>query len=142
MGIDLTSLENAVDQLKSALDTYSDDIIQKNPIYKKHMRSAVIQAFAITYEATFKMIIRYLNMSSHDLSANHMSFNEIIRLAYKKTLVKSKLLVWKQYREKRGITSHTYDEAKAQDVFGIAPAFLDEARYVLSSIRERNSDLD
>ncbi len=143
MTLDLTSLESAIAQLRQALNSYNDDVIHNNPIYKKQMRSAVIQAFEFTYESTFKMIVRYLNASSQGtLNVNIMSFNNIIRKAYKKTIIGSDLVVWKKYRQKRCITSHTYDEDKAQDVFGIAPEFLVEAEHVLSSLQELNRSLD
>ena len=35
------------------------------------------------------------------------------------------------------ITSHTYDEAKARDVFEAIPAFLAEAQYVLRELQRR-----
>lgn len=143
MSIDLTSLENATNQLKESLDLYNGDLIQNNPIYKKHMRSAVIQAFEFTYETTFKMIVRYLSESSQGtININIMSYNNIIREAYKRNIIKSELSVWKRYREKRCITSHTYNEDKAQDVFGITPEFLTEALHVLSNLKELNKSLD
>ena len=143
MTLDLISLESAIAQLRQALNSYNDDVIQNNPIYKKQMRSAVIQAFEFTYESTFKMIVRYLNASSHGtMNVNIISFNNIIREAYKKTIIGSDLSIWKKYRQKRCITSHTYDEDKAQDVFGIAPEFLVEAQHVLSSLQELNRSLD
>ena len=136
MSLDYTSLERAVIQLKQALDSYNDDVIQNNPIYKKQMRSAVIQAFEFTYELTFGMIKRHLRMSmSNPAAVDSMNFKDIIREAYKNSLVSSDLSVWEYYRENRGITSHTYDEKNAQKVFESASEFLDEARYVLSSLQ-------
>ncbi len=143
MGIDLTSLENAIAQLKSALDSYNDDIIQNNPVYKKQVRGAAIQAFEFTYEIAFKMIVRYLEAVSQDnVNANIMSFNSIIREAYKKNIVRSELTVWKQYRQKRCITGHTYNDNKAQDVFSIIPGFLNEMQYVISRLQELDKSLD
>ena len=140
MNLDFTALEKAVDQLADALDTYNDEIIQKNPRHKKHMRSAVIQSFEFTYELTLKMIKRYLEMALFNpTEATSMNFKDIIRAAYKKDLVRSDVSVWEQYRENRGITSHTYDEEKAQDVFEAASEFLHEAKYVLSSLQNAQS---
>jgi phosphoserine phosphatase len=48
-------------------------------------------------------------------------------------------LDWKEYREERGATSHAYDEDKAQEVFESIPAFLEEAKYLLAKLQERNN---
>lgn len=140
MSLDLSSLENAVGQFKDALDTYYDETIQNSPKYKKYMRSAVIQSFEYTYELTFKMIKRYLGaVMSNPAETASMSFKDIIREAYKRDLVCSDVSVWDQYRENRGITSHTYDEEKAQDVFEAASVFLHDAQFVLSSLQDAKS---
>lgn len=39
----------------------------------------------------------------------------------------------------RGKTSHTYDEEVAIEVVEGIPAFLDEARYLLKQLQERNT---
>lgn len=140
MTLNLTSLEKAVAQFTDALDTYHDETTQKSPKYKKHMRSAVIQSFEFTYELTLKMIKRHLEMVLFDPgAATFMNFKDIIREACKRNLVRSDVSVWEQYRENRAITSHTYDEEKAQDVFEAASEFLHEAKYVLSSIQNAQS---
>ena len=140
MSLDLTSLEKAIAQLADALDTYYDEITQKSPKHKKHMRSAVIQSFEFTYELTLKMLKRYLGAALFNPEAvTSMNFKDVIREAYKKNLIRSDVSVWDQYRENRGITSHTYDEGKAQEVFEAASEFLHEARYVLSSLQNAQS---
>ncbi len=137
MNLDLTSLEKAIAQLADALDTYYDETIQKSPKHKKHMRSAVIQSFEFTYEITLKMIKRHLGMALFNpAEVASMNFKDIIREAYKKDLIRSDVSVWDQYRKNRGITSHTYDEEKAQYVFEAASEFLHEAQYVLSSLQD------
>ena len=41
-------------------------------------------------------------------------------------------------RKNRGITSHTYNENKAQEIFGGVMDFLQDARYALIQLQERN----
>ena len=67
-----------------------------------------------------------------------MTFNDIMQTAYGIGMVKSDVSAWCEYRKKRGITSQTYDEDKAQKVFESAVSFLDEARYVLDRLQELN----
>ena len=140
MNLDITSLEKAVTQLENTLDAYESKLMQENPEYKIYMRGAVIQAFEFTYELTLKMLRRHLATSLFDpKEADSMSFKRIVREAYAKNLVYSDVSVWDQYRQNRGITSHTYDEDKAQVVFESVSKFLDEARYVLSSLQDAHS---
>lgn len=140
MNLNLTSLEKAIAQLADALDAYNEEMIQKSPRFKKHMRSAAIQSFEFTYELALKMIKRYLQMTlSSPAAVTSMNFKDVIREARKKDLVRADVSVWEQYRENRGITSHTYDEKKAQDVFEAASEFLHEAKYVLSSLQNAQS---
>lgn len=143
MSLDLSSLEGAVMQLKGALDMYDSELVQNNPQLKKHMRGSAIQAFEFTYELCFKMLSRHLKMSSASpVEIEHMSFSDLVREAYGKNLVRSDLVAWRGYRTNRGTTSHTYNESKAQEVFEGIPDFLDEARYLLGQLQERNKSLD
>lgn len=56
--------------------------------------------------------------------------------------MESEISTWRQYREKLRIASYAYDEAKEQEVFDAIPAFLAEARYVLSRLKELSRSLD
>ncbi|MCE2497475.1 MAG: HI0074 family nucleotidyltransferase substrate-binding subunit [Nitrosopumilaceae archaeon] len=138
MKLDLTSLENAVDQLGEALIFY-DQESGKSDMMQRQLRAATIQAFEFTYEITVKMLRRHLEAVSDSPEAvDGMSFSDIIREAYRLGLVPSDVTVWREYRKNRTITSHTYDVTKALQVFGSIPGFLEEARYVMGKLRERN----
>lgn len=139
MRLELTSLQKAILQLEGSLDMYNSELAESMPKTKKYFRSATIQAFEYTYELTFKMIKRRIVMSlQNPKEIDDMTFNDIIRVAYGKDIAKSDVSVWCEYRKQRGITSHTYDEDKAQKVFESAVNFLDETRYVLYRLQELN----
>ena len=139
MKLELTSLEKAVSQLKGSLDMYNSELAKSMPDTKKYFRSATIQAFEYTYELAFKMIKRRIVVSlENPKEIEDMTFNDIIRTAYGKDIVKSDVSAWCEYRKKRGTASHTYDEDKAQKVFESAVSFLDEARYILCRLQELN----
>lgn len=143
MSLDLSPLENAVAQLAEALDLCSSELVRSNPQLKKHLRAATIQAFEFTYEVSLKMLRRHMTLDADSpVEIDRMSFNSFIREAYGKNMVRSDLVAWQKYRESRAITSHTYSEDKAQAVFGRAPDFLNEARYLLDRLQERNRLLD
>ena len=143
MKLDLTTLENAIAQLEEALDIYHSDLVVSHPHLKSHLRAAVIQAFEFTYELVFKMIRRYLELASaNPAEIDKLVFNDVIRDAYRQALLRSELPVWREFRRNRGTTSHAYNEEKAQEVFESIPDFLQEARYVLDQLHERNEALE
>ena len=143
MNLDLTPLEDAVAQLEEALDIYNSDLALAHPRLKRHLRAAVIQAFEFTYEVSFSMLKRYLEVASaNPAEIDQIAFNDVIREAYRRDLLRSELSEWQEFRKKRGTTSHTYNEEKAQEVFESAPDFLQEARYLLNRLHERNESLD
>jgi len=47
-------------------------------------------------------------------------------------------LAWFEYRQKRNLTTHTYDEAVAQDVYRAAVDFASDAQALLAVLLERN----
>jgi hypothetical protein len=65
-----------------------------------------------------------------------MPFQDLIRTGSERGLLLSDWSRWKVFRTARSITSHTYDEAKAREVFAIIPEFLAEA----SHLRDRLKD--
>ena len=130
-------------QLEEALEIYHSDIVLIEPRLKRHLRAAVIQAFEFTYELSFRMLRRYLEeASANPAEIDGMVVNDIIRESYRQALVSSDIPVWREYRRNRGTTSHTYNEERAQEVFESVPEFLQDARYLLNRLQERNEALD
>ena len=99
-------------------------------------RSAAIQAFEYSYEMCVKMIKRQLEtMSPSAEDIEHLGYRDLIRVAAEKGLV-SNPEAWFKFRDKRNKTTHTYDETKAKDVYGILPLFLDETKHLLARLRK------
>ena len=65
-----------------------------------------------------------------------MTFNETIRIANKMGILRSDLVKWTTYRQMRNATSHTYDEAVANEVLRVIPDFKDEAEFLLVRLKE------
>jgi len=133
MPIDLSiePFEKAIASLEQALDRHaqdtSDDLI----------RDACIQRFEFTYELAHKMLKRFLEATSANPDEfDAMTFQDLIRSGNERGLLRSDWSRWKDYRTARGTTSHTYDEAKAREVFAIVPDFLSEARFLRDRLRE------
>ena len=135
--LDLTSLQQALAQLTDAMDFYSSDEVQNNDRLHMHMRAAVIQAFEFTYELSWKMLKRYLEMTApNPIDIDQMSFADLIRTASERGLLKSDLTAWLIYRKERGTTSHTYNEDKANEVIESIPEFLVDAEFLYQQLQK------
>jgi len=133
MTLELDSFEKAVASLAEALKAHGEQ--PTNNL----IRDACIQRFEYTYELSHKMLKRYLEMTEASRETiDEMTFPTLIRTGHEKGLLLSSWDVWKDYREKRGATSHSYNEAKAKEVFESVPRFLDEARYLLKELQGRS----
>lgn len=137
MKLDLTSFEKAIEQLQISLNYYNSDLAKKDHGIALQFRSACIHGFEYTYEISWKMLKRYLEMTSpNPQDFDKMSFPELIRSGNEKDLLLSNVEKWKMYREARGTTSHSYNEKKAVEVFEVISPFLEEAKFLLSKIKE------
>ena len=133
MILDISALENAVRSLDIALQkqktTPDDDLI----------RDGCIQRFEYTYELSHKMLKRFLMLTEPDAQfIAEMTFQTLIRTGFDRGLLAHSWDIWHDYREKRGITSHTYSAEKARIVFSILPDFLAEAQFLVQRLHERN----
>jgi len=133
MKLDLTSFINAITSFKEAIDKYNEDTTNS------FVRDSVIQRFEYTYSLALKMIKRYLetNTLTQD-EVDSFSFNDMIRVANENGLLLTDLEFWNKYREKRNITSHTYDVQKAKEVISVVNDFYKDVDYLLKQIEKRN----
>ena len=134
--LDVSSLIKAIASLDEALNEYG-----KNP-KNRFVRDASIQRFEYTYELSYKMLKRYLEISEPNAEdIDQMSFPTLIRTASERGLVENGWDSWKVYRDARNITSHTYNEDKAVQVCLVIPDFLRDAKYLLLRLQERIASL-
>jgi nucleotidyltransferase substrate binding protein (TIGR01987 family) len=130
--LDLSSLQKAAYSLEEAVNEHKK---QQDNLF---VRDATIQRFEYTYELTYKMLKRFLEMteaSSEEIA--QMSFATLIRTGAEKGLLQSSWDVWSSYRTARNLTSYTYDEAKAVEVCAIIPGFLFEAKYLIEQLDKK-----
>lgn len=130
--LDLTSFEKALNSLDEVIRVYSSD--KTNLI----TRDSMIQRFEYTYSIALKMIKRFFSQGAFVLeNIEGMTFNEMIRQANKMGLLNSNLEKWDDFRQKRNLTSHTYDEEIAVKVVSIIPDFAEEAEFLLKQLKEK-----
>lgn len=135
--LNLESFHKSVKQLEEAI-LYCNSELAKDEKLAHHLRAAAIQAFEFTYEISFKTLLRYLKETSpDDLDFNNIGFKDVIRAGIGKGLLSAEVDQWSEFRKNRGTTSHTYNEAKAQEVFSQIPDFLQEAKFLLAEIEKQ-----
>ncbi|QWR76791.1 nucleotidyltransferase substrate binding protein [Candidatus Magnetomonas plexicatena] len=144
MRLDLSSFKMAITSMQQALDVLKpDSISQFNEATQSVIKAGVIQNFEFTYELSHKILKRYLVKTLPNPSdVDEMSFADMIRTGSELGLLASGWDVWKKYRAARAITSHTYDEDKADVVLSITYEFLQEAQYLLAQLERRNTGAD
>ena len=132
MPLDISPLCNAVDRLAEGLARYRQDTTDDQ------IRDGLIQRFEFTYELSHKMLKRYLeSISPSPETIDQMAFADLIRLGREQGLVRSEWKAWREFRDIRNITSHTYDLKKALVVVQAIPDFLAEAQHLRDRLQDR-----
>ena len=127
--IDLTSFEKALKTLDEIIERYDRE---KNDTA---IRDAVIQRFEYTYSLSIKMLTRFLQSQAIDLP-DSLTFNESIRKANQMGLLLSNLEKWTEYRQKRNLASHTYEESIANSVVNVVKDFQQDAKFLLNKLKK------
>lgn len=134
MTIELTPLINAVARFEEGLEGLAKD--PDNTL----IRDGTIQRFEFSYELSHKMLKRYLEATSaNPAEVDAMTFQDLIRTGSEQGLLLSGWDKWREFRQARTDTSHTYDEDKAIKVVAQLPAFLEESRYLLKQLQARDA---
>ena len=101
------------------------------------LRDGLIQRFEFTYELSHRILRRYLRQVAPSPEAvDQMSFQDLIRSANERGVLRSDWPTWRRYREMRGRTSYTYAEAAAIQVVEAIREFLAEATYLCDALRQ------
>ncbi|WP_373796766.1 nucleotidyltransferase substrate binding protein [Neisseria dentiae] len=125
-------LSNAVMRLQEGWQRYLQDISDTQ------IRDGLIQRFEFTYEISHKTLKRYLEYASaNPAEIDLMTFQDLIRTANEQGLLLGDWSDWRQYRDMRSRTSHTYDEAVALIVVQGIEKFLTEAVFLQNTLQEK-----
>lgn len=139
MKLDLTSFRDAVAALERSLTFLASESSKRDPLLREQFRNSSIQCFEFTHELAFKMMKRQLEQMIADPAAvDTMAYMDLVRSASEAGLVDD-VGRFKDYWDKRNITSHTYNRAKAELIEAILPAFLGDMRSLLARLEKRNS---
>lgn len=113
--IQLSELKRAISRLREALDLPKNDVI----------RDSVIQRFEFTVELSWKVLQRYLKASG---VSEALTPKNTFREAAKLGLVNDPE-AWIRFIDARNLSSHTYKESLAEEVYAsarILPPFAEE----------------
>lgn len=129
--IDLTNFKKAILSLEKALNEYRKD--NDNDF----VRDSCIQRFEYCYDATKKILIRYLKSVSDDpMEIDQDNLSNNIRKLYKLNITKHSWNQWDIYRNDRNNTSHGYNENLAIEIVDRIPLFYNELLFIIERLEE------
>lgn len=138
--LDFSALRNALVSLEESIAIVSrtEWFAQQPQALQNTIIAGVIQNFEFVYELGIKMIRRQLELeAASPTEVDESSFRDLIRVAGEKGLI-ADVEAWFGYRRMRNITAHTYDHAKAQQVFEGSLGFVKDARALLLALESRH----
>jgi nucleotidyltransferase substrate binding protein (TIGR01987 family) len=137
--LDLSPLRQALTSLEDSLRVVADEAWLQNQsaAVRNTLFAGVIQNFEFVYELGTKMLRRQIEAETDTPGeTDQLGFRDLLRVGAEKGLI-GDVEAWFRYRQMRGTTSHTYDLAKAQQVYeGVRP-FVADARALLSALERR-----
>lgn len=139
MKINISPLEKAFEQLQTSQRYLHSALAKQDNNLRLQFRNSVIQCFEFTYELAYKMILRQLTQiveTSENLK--QMNFSDLIRTAAQAGLIPD-VKRFLQYREMRNLTSHTYDDRKAELVLTVLDDFEKDIDYLIQQLNSRNT---
>ncbi len=137
MILDLTALERAVSQLETSLNYSQSQAAQDDEELFVQFRAAAIKAFEYVYELSIKMLRRQLAEIEQPSEVERLSYRDLLRLGAEKGFIDNPA-DWFQFRENRNMTSHTYDETKAEAIYATLSAFLSKAQIFAKNLKQYN----
>ena len=141
MKLDLTALRDAIGALDKSVTYLRSDLARDREL-RDQFRAASIQGFEFTYEVAHKMLKRQLEqIVASPAEVDAMTYMQLIRSGAESGLI-ADVSRFKDYRDKRNITSHTYNPAKAEEIVGILDGFLRDVRFLLDELERRNRVAD
>lgn len=139
--LDLGALRLALTSLEASIAVVSDGdwfAHQAVPV-RNTLIAGVIQNFECVYELGIKMIRRQLELeAASPTEVDESSFRDLMRVAGEKGLI-ADVEAWFGYRRMRNITAHTYDHAKAREVYVGSRLFVTDARALLLALASRHA---
>ncbi|MEA1960747.1 MAG: nucleotidyltransferase substrate binding protein [Bacillota bacterium] len=125
MKLELSSLTKSIDSLNRALKITADKTLQgeAGPDEIALLKAGAIQNFEFTYELCWKFMKRWIETNVSAEIVDGVPRRELFRLSVENRLIMD-VDEWMEFHRARNITSHTYDQEIAEEVYQIAKKFL------------------
>jgi nucleotidyltransferase substrate binding protein (TIGR01987 family) len=139
--LDISSLIKAYEFFSNALKTADiyESRFSKEIFYTEELvRAGVIQHFEYTYELSWKMMKRFMEIDEGRLKG--FTNRALLRRAGELELIDD-FHKWREFHEARNLTSHTYDEETAEKVYAAAKEFDVYVEKLISNLKEKIKDL-
>ncbi len=138
--LDLTSLQKALGSLKKAVEIAQAKISggQASQDEIELMKAGVIQNFEFTYELCWKFMKRWIENNIGAEVVDGVTRRELFRLSGENRLI-ADIDQWMEFHYARNLSTHTYNRAVADEVYGIAVKFRDAAEEFFKNLERRNA---
>ncbi len=138
MPLQLDSLAKSIDALAEALETEARFAGAQDTALRNTLRAGVVQGFEVAYELCWKMLQRWLRENlGPELEEQARTRRDLFRQGAQAGLIADPE-AWFGYGQTRNLTAHTYDQAVAASVSGVARGFLADAQALLRALEARN----
>lgn len=136
-----TALAKALTELQRNFDLLGSDLAQTRPELLAIFRTASVKSFEYVYEVSIRLLKRALErMAPAPSDIDQMEFRPLIRAGAEAGLIDDPV-AWMRYREKRNITSHTYDEGLAAQIIAVIPELIESAKHLLTRLEAHDAHL-
>lgn len=138
MALVLTNFLKAIEALERSLQADEDaTTLELSNDIRESIRSGVIQNFEVCYEQAWKMMKRWIENHVGSSYVDGVTRRELFRVAAEYRLI-ANVELWMEFHSSRNETSHTYNQATANEVFADAKPFLIEVKSLFDTIQSRN----
>lgn len=139
MLLEMDSLQKAITSLKAVVEKADDEELASkiDSITRYAIKAGAIQNFEFTYELSWKFMKRWLENVLGNTYVDGVSRRELYRIAAEHQLIDD-VDQWMIYHKARNMTSHTYNEDRAEEVFQITKIFVADAEKLLHRIEVHN----
>ena len=128
-----------MNSLIQAVDTYEDsNLVNKGSITSELMRDGVIQRFEYTFELSWKTLKRYLEVYGLE-NPDGFTNKQLFRVGFENGFIRDSE-IWLKFLHNRNLTSHTYNENIAEEVYKNAKLFIKEVKFLFDKLQEKIKD--
>jgi len=139
MHLNLENLRNSIASLRLIFERSEDDSTMEDldAVLQNAVKAGVIKHFEFTYEQSWLAIKKWLEINVSPNTGDGVTRRELFRLGWEQRLIDD-VDGWMRYHRARNLTSHTYREATANEVYSVISAFIGDAQLLLAALEVRN----